>query len=263
MIQKMQVLHNTTTIMENNLRLVDIHTHLLFDIDDGAENIDESMQMIEMWIKQGVNAVVATPHFDLKRDNRELFLQQREKAVSALRLEISKRGLDFTIKTSAELYFRRELIYEDLTPFLVEGTDYLIIELPTRTVPSQIKSTFEELIIQGYSPILVHIERYSILKQDLELFYDLVEMGVVCQVNAETFISSTDSFVKAAVKKNFVHLTGSDAHGMSRRKPNLNEGLEMCGEKEKFNYNAQCIFNNIAIDTSPTSRIKKVFNRYF
>ena len=259
----MPVLHNITITMEISMNLVDIHTHILFDIDDGAVNLEESMAMVRTWIDQGVSTVVATPHFDIKKDDKQRFLEKRTKSATILRTKINEEGLSFTIKTSAELYFRRELIYEDLTPFLIEGTNYLVIELPTRTIPAQIKSTFEELIMQGYNPILVHIERYPVLKQDLDLFHDLVRMGVVCQVNAEHFIEGTDSFVQAAVKKNFVHLTGSDAHNMDRRAPNLKDGLISSGQNTLFNKNALSVVNDLLIDTEPKGKLKKIFKRYY
>lgn len=257
----MQALHSTITIMENNI--VDLHTHILFGIDDGARNLDESLEMAKSWLDQGVKTVVASPHFDVQEDDLEEFLIIRDENHRILMESLKENNLDLEVLLSAELYFRADLSRYDLSPFLIQGTDYLLIELPTRTVPSRIKSTFEDLIYQGYNPVLVHIERYPSLKQDLNLFYELAEMGVVFQVNAETIINGTDSFIDACFKKNYVHLIASDAHRFDSRKPNIKEALELIPKAHYYNENAKKVVENELVESKVSKKINKIFNKYY
>lgn len=251
----------TITIMENK-QLIDIHTHILFGIDDGARDLEESIEMAQMWSSQNVHTVVASPHFDIKKDNREDFLETRDRNTDLLRKELKIKSINLEILKSAELYFRHNLIHEDLSPFTIEGTNTLLIELPTRSVPPQIASTFEELIMQGYQVILVHIERYPILKNDLELFYNLANMGVIFQVNAETILKEQSSWLKAAIKKNYVHLLGSDAHRKDKRLPNIEEALIKSEKLEYYNNNANKIIRNQELNTVQVNKINKLFNIY-
>lgn len=244
-------------------RIKDLHTHILFGIDDGAKDLHESLEMAKLWVKEGVTSLVASPHFDIKKDNQEEFLKTRDTNLKILRDELAEQKIDLEVLVSAELYFRSDLVYQDLSPFLIEGTNYLLIELPTRTVPPRIKQTFEELLIQGYNPILVHIERYSILKEDLTLFYELAEMGVLFQVNAETLLKDHESWLKTAIKHDYVHLIASDAHNTKKRKPNISKALKQSKGHDYYNDNAARIINNEVLNTPKVKRIKKLFNKYY
>lgn len=258
----MPVWPSTITIMENNQTIVDIHCHILFGMDDGAKDLDESIAMAKLWVEQNVSTVVATPHFDIKKDDRQSFIYKRNKNAAILKEALNEQNINLKILKGAELYYRTNLIYEDLSPFLIEGTNFLLIELPTRTVPPRIKTTFEELIIQGYRPILAHIERYSILKTDLQLFKDLSDLGVVFQVNADTLLKEHSSWLKAAIKKNYVHLIASDAHNTDTRTPNIEEALSSTRLKNYYNNNAKVIINNEELSLETTKKISKIFKTY-
>ncbi|WP_159519152.1 CpsB/CapC family capsule biosynthesis tyrosine phosphatase [Erysipelothrix urinaevulpis] len=245
--------------METNL--VDIHSHILFGIDDGAKDLSESLEMARVYLQQGVGTVVATPHFDIVKDNLENFLGVRDKHIELLRNSLSNVDVNLQVLQSAELYFRHELLEIDLSPFIIEGTDYLLIELPTRTVPNGILPFFEELIYQGYNPILAHMERYAILRDDTQLLHDLAEIGVLFQVNNETIINGLDSFMKACFKKGYISFVGSDAHGLGKRKINYQD-LETDFNITKYNQHAQTLIHNQWVEPGTRKRINKILGKY-
>lgn len=262
MTVKIQVRHNTTIIMGNN-SLVDIHTHILFGMDDGARDLDESIAMAKEWVDQGVKTVVATPHFDIKKGNQEEFLALREKNMKLLKDELLSQQIDLQVLNGSELYFRSSMVYEDLGPLAIENTNYLLIELPIRSTVPRIADTFEELILQGYSPILAHIERYPILRNDLDLLHRLSNMGVILQVNADTLLEEHSSWLKGVIRKNYVDLIASDAHNLTTRPVNLKEALDQVKDQDIYNENAIKILNNEELLIKTKAKILKIFNQYF
>lgn len=242
--------------------IVDLHNHILFNIDDGPQNETDSVRLIQQMYKQGVRKVVTTPHFDPRKQDLEEFILKRRAVHEELKHTISECDLDFQLKIGAEIYFREEINYIDLSSLTLGSSDYLLIELPTRTIPPGIERTFENLILQGYNPILAHIERYSILREDLDLFTRLVDMGVVMQVNLSAYLEQ-DSFLKTAFKKNYIHILASDAHDANRRPAKWNEVDLASFKSSKLNQNALKIWDNELIVQERKSKIRRIGSFYW
>ncbi len=195
--------------------MIDLHTHLLFDMDDGAKDLDDSLALFDIQKQQGINKVVLTPHYEAFRGDLDQFVSKRSKHVETLKKALNN-GLEF--KVGAEVLFSVDLLDMDLSLLVIEDTDYILFEFPTQSYINDIRRHMNSILQMGYIPIFAHIERYSFLKDDLKLMQDLVEMGVVFQVNASTFIKGHQhSFIKAAMKHNLIHLVASDAHSQVNR----------------------------------------------
>lgn len=249
--------------------MLDLHNHLLYGIDDGAKDLNESLALFNIYQRDGINQVVMTPHFSVE-DDLSLFLELRNNNYSILKKALKEAKLDVEVKIGAEILFSIDIMNMPLQDLVIEGTNYLLLEFPTRSYISNLKERIMELQSMGYDIIFAHIERYGFLRDDLKLMKELVDMGVIFQINASSFIDEPkDKFVRACVKHNLVHLVASDAHGLDKRKPNLKEAykaIESNYGSETVNYfkdNAESIFNNELVDRKEATNIKKFLKSYY
>ncbi len=202
--------------------LVDFHSHFLPEMDDGAESVEESVAMLAKMKAQGVDKVVATPHFYPTKEDPDSFLVRREKSFELLKNKLPENSPK--IYLGAEVAFFRQIKNSEmLDKLVISGTKLLLVEMPFTKWTENI---VEELIFikdnRGFVPIIAHFERYP--KQD-DIILDMIsESGLVIQSNAEIFL---DFFQRrkgiSMLEKGIISLLGSDCHGIVNRPPNLGE----------------------------------------
>lgn len=197
--------------------MVDVHTHILPGIDDGAKDIDEALRMTENLIVQGVTTAICTPHFNPARMPMDTFITNRKSAYNLL--SDSKVNL---IEAS-ETYFHEYLFhYNDLSLLCVGGSNYLLLELPfDKKWPSSILRGIEKLrFYYGVIPIIAHVERYPRITKDLKTLKYLKDMGCLIQMNTDTITNKKyKHLVYSYLKKDYVDVLGSDCHNMISRAP--------------------------------------------
>lgn len=209
-------------------KIVDLHSHVLPGMDDGARNTEESLAMLSAAYGQGIRSMVASSHFYGDRESPEEFLRRREASVRRL-----VDGGYSPDKGYPALYLGAEVAYfsgMSRSPWLpslcIGGGKGILIEMPferwSEGVISEVLAIREAL---GLRPVIAHIERYLGYQKRATLGR-LIEGGVLIQSNAEYFIEKKTS--KKALKlllQGGIHLLGSDAHGLTERVPNLGEGI--------------------------------------
>ncbi len=211
---------------------VDFHTHCLPGLDDGAKDLDVSLQMLHCEASQQVDLLIATPHYYPHRETIEGFLQRRETAYSAL-LSCPEAG-GISLLRGAEVYLERDLEYEkDLSSLCFTGTNCLLLEFPYRRLEDWVLAAVENI---GYKyrirPILAHMDRYrqEFTPEDYDRIFAIE--NVVCQINAEALLQRSGlSFVLSLIKKKVPLVFGSDCHDMGDRAPVLARGLSVLREK--------------------------------
>lgn len=213
--------------------ILDIHSHILPGVDDGAKDLEESVKLLEMLKEQGVTAVLATPHFYGMQDSIEDFLERRENAKKALLNEIKDRDLPAVYIGGEILYFPGMGGIERVKELGITGAKYILLEFSVidfnDTVCRDILNIRDNF---GLIPIIAHIERYKKFKNYKKLL-KLVEAGeILSQVNAGSVVEGV--FSKSAhklLKKNLVHFIGSDTHSVDHRPPFIKEAYRIIGEK--------------------------------
>lgn len=192
--------------------IIDIHSHLIFNVDDGASSIKESMRMVLEAEKIGVQAIVATPHF-----NEELY---NSSDIDNNFNELNARVKDCDIK----LFQGYEVFLTELTPNNVKHKGYLtlnrgrylLFELPFDHVPKYIRNVLDWLNFHNYTPVLAHPERNRSFVRDFNKFTSVVELGCLVQVDAASIIgvygAAVKNFAKNLIKMDLVHCIASDAH---------------------------------------------------
>lgn len=208
--------------------VVDFHSHILPRIDDGSASMEESITMLRMEAEQGVDCVVATPHFYAYHDTPERFLNRRARAESLLREEMVKYPDLPKVKIGAEVYFFKGISDSDMISELtIDSKRCILIEMPASPWTDSMYRELEDLYVKrGLTPIVAHVDRYISRFHTFGIPKRLGELPVLVQANADFFLKrATSSMAIRMLKNDGVHLLGSDCHDLDSRKPNLGEAV--------------------------------------
>ena len=218
--------------------MIDWHSHILPQMDDGSRSPDESIAMIEALKRQGVDTVIATPHFYANEETVESFLIRREKSYDLLR---SKTQNDIRILRGAEVrYYPGISRMDGLEKLSIENTKLLLLEMPfAKWTDYTISELLDISNTRRIKVILAHIERY-IAFQDRHLIEKLIENGILMQVNASFFIRLLTK--QKAIKllgMGCIHFIGSDCHNMTSRPPKIDLAIQLIQKKLGEDFTAQ------------------------
>jgi protein-tyrosine phosphatase len=213
------------------LDMIDIHSHILPGIDDGAQNLEQAVKMAEAAVDEGITHLYATPHHRNGRyeNEKNVILEQ----VDLLNRELLERKIPLHILPGQEIRLYKELIEDldrDILIPLHHELKYLLIEFPSNNVPAYAAEILFELSLRNYQPIIVHPERNSEIIEDPNLLYDLIVTGALTQITASSIVGNFGkkimNFSHELVKANMVHFIASDAHNISSRGFYLKQAYE-------------------------------------
>lgn len=216
------------------MKAVDFHSHILPGIDDGSKTAEESIAMLTMAAEQGIQCVVATPHFYPGYDRPERFLENRARAEAELREAMKDRQNLPEVIVGAEVYFFRGISQSELLPELtIQGKRCILLEMPPAPWSEDIYRELEEIWDKwGVTPIIAHIDRYIAPFRTDGIPERLSRLPVLVQANAEFFLGKfTGPMALRMLKKDQIQLLGSDCHNLTSRKPNLGQALEKIRQK--------------------------------
>lgn len=220
--------------------MIDFHSHIIPYVDDGSKNIDMSIDMLEMSLNDGVEYICATPHFIA--GEAEIQRNKYEEKINNLK-EIGKiRELNIKILNGLELYIHPELpqLFKEGKIWGINDGNYLLIELPMNHFPIYTEEVFYELRLMGVTPILAHPERNLKLRENIKLLENIIDQGTITQVTAGSlsgiYGKDVKSFAEILVKRNMVHLIGSDAHNNSGRNTMIKRECNLISELNKDLY---------------------------
>lgn len=209
--------------------MIDVHTHILPRVDDGSKSISESIALLNMEREQGVDKIIATPHFYSHRHSLESFLDRRKYSFDKLMhaLEITG-GIEAypSIHLGAEVYFFDGISKASILPNLcVEGTNILLLEMPFCQWDEKMYTEVKELIYErGLTIILAHVDRYVRFQKDNTYLRKLLSLPVVVQFNGECFLHIMKRrFPIHYMKAGHSVLLASDCHNLKKRMPNLEQ----------------------------------------
>ncbi len=200
--------------------MLDFHTHILPGIDDGSRDVQQSIQMLQREAQLGVTEVIATSHYYASEGSPEQFLHRRERAWERLRPQVTSDMP--SIRLGAEVqYFEGICAVEDIRKLRIEGSQLLLLEMPTIDWSQRMLDDIMELNSwKNTQVVMAHIDRYlHFLPRGL--VEELVEAGVMMQVNTSFFAHWTSAGkAKKMLKNGQIHFVGSDCHSMGTRCPN-------------------------------------------
>ncbi len=211
----------------NEPLIVDLHSHLIPNIDDGAQSLEQSLHMIERMIALGFKKIITTPHIHPNYPNTaEVILE----GFSKLQNAIVKKQNTIELEVAAEYYVDESFVsrVKDGLPILSFGGSFVLVETSFLNKPVYFESTMFDLMSKGYRPILAHPERYRFLEGSIVWLEELKSMGVLLQVTLGSiggyYGSKPQEMAKTLLKKGMVDFLGSDLH-RERHLTYLEKGL--------------------------------------
>lgn len=217
--------------------MIDIHSHILPGVDDGAESWHIAVEMCRLAVTDGVTHMVATPHandrYSYDRAHLTGVLGQLQEQIGA-RLQLSL-GCDFHLS-----YENMERVLVEPHTYTIGETNYLLVELSNFSVPLQIKDCFTRLGDRGLTPIITHPERNPILQQTPQRVLEWVDQGCLMQITASALTGywgeRPEAICHWLLKRSAVHIIASDAHNTKHRAPVLSEARDIAARLQGDEY---------------------------
>lgn len=197
--------------------MIDIHNHVLFEIDDGAQSIEASVQMCRDAAENGIDTIVLTPHF-FRYKHIDAFVNERNLKIQELRNMLNAENIPVKLYGGAELYLNDDIFSADNLDDLTLGDSrYILCEFPLGPFDvTRVTEWIDELIDRGYTPVVAHPERYHEFHRNLYIIDELIDRDVVFQVNLDSLIGLNGKAPQMMsldmVERRIARLIGTDAH---------------------------------------------------
>lgn len=240
--------------------MIDIHSHIIFDVDDGPKTLEDSRRLLEESYRQGVRTIISTSH-----RRKGMFETPEEKIAANFKQvqELAKQVADdLTVLYGAEIYYTSDILkkLEEGTFPSLGGTKYVLIEFSMNTPYKDIHSALGNVIRLGMTPVVAHIERYHCLENDEDRVNELINMGCYMQVNSSNVLKpklfgDRYKFMKKRVQffleRDLVHFVASDMHNLDDRPPYMQRAYQLVAKKygaeraeELFKTNQEILLSN-------------------
>lgn len=208
--------------------MTDLHCHLLPGIDDGAKDVDMSLQLLRQERNQGVTNIVFTSHYHPDQTELHTFLKRRNRAFGELMQAVEANGsFDFSYKLGAEVLYSPHLLDLELEQLCFTRTPYLLLEFSFTREPAFVDDVLFRMQTRGIRPIIAHVERYRWLEDRPERLYKWTESGILLQSNTTPLLRDGEhaKYISRLIDWNMVKLLSSDAHHPEKRPADLGSGL--------------------------------------
>jgi len=252
--------------------MIDIHTHILPEVDDGSHSLEESIEMAKIAVSDGVRVIVATPHAHdgVHKTHNPAFLAQKVNQLNAALQGNPKIALGCELRFTHDVV--KHVCFDKSAPTLASGS-YVLVEFPHAIVPPGSERALFELMSNDIKPIIAHPERNQSLMAEPKRFYDLVEMGALGQLDTGSIIGQFGKKVQQTARimleNGLIHFIASDCHNTRNRLPGMSAGVGLCAEVVGPSYaNAIAADNPAAVVASklipvrPTSTLPQKRRRW-
>lgn len=246
--------------------MIDIHTHILPGLDDGAKNEAESIEIAIQAVDQGVHTMIATPHNKTSFNNDKDTIIMHTNILNKL---FHSHDIPLTLLPGQETRINGDFL-TDLNNdkiLCLNNTDYVFVELPFDHVPQYTETMLYDIQMQGYKPIIVHPERNKELHEQPDKLYELVRKGALTQITTGSLLGDfgkdVQRFTRDIIEHNLTHFIASDAHNITSRPVNLADAYEYIQKDISpntyytFLENAECLIKNEVVHRSEPERIRR------
>ncbi len=215
--------------------MIDLHSHILPGIDDGAPDLAVSLEMARAWVADGVHVVACTPHIlpGMYHNTGPAI----RSAVAELQAALDKEGIPLKLVTGSDAHVTPDMLAKLRSGEILSLADtrYLLVEPPHHVAPARLDEFFFSLLASGYVPILTHPERLSWIETHYNLVQTLFDRGVWMQITAGSLIGKFGRqpkyWAERMLDEGRVHILATDAHEMKRRIPELSRGRDAAAER--------------------------------
>lgn len=247
--------------------MIDIHCHILPGLDDGAQNLNDSLDMARAAVSNGIHKVVATPHHKTSRyNNPKSAIVEKVNELNEL-LQENQVPLEVLLGQGVRVFGDFVEDFKNEQILTVNLQNYVLVELPSNHVPSYTEQLFYDIQMNGLTPIIVHPERNSQIVEQPDKLFNLIEKGALSQITASSITGDLgkkiQKFSFRLIDANLTHFIATDAHNITSRPFNLAEAYDVV-EKEygidfvdMFIENAEQMVDGKMIFREDPQRIKR------
>jgi len=239
---------------------IDIHSHILPNVDDGSKSLEQSLNMLKIAYEEGIRIIIATPHY--KVDRCECSYEKVKDSYNLLSEAMKKDYPDMEIYLGNELMNTEEVenLYKKGNIMTLAKSDYILVEFYPSVSVRELHEMVNSILLMGKIPVIAHVERYACLLEDIEQIYELKEYGAVIQVNTGSVNSkkggrTVKKFLKKIFKENLVDIIATDAHSDGHRAPYMKDAARYISKKYGEDYsrlltmeNPEKILKNLSIN---------------
>lgn len=250
--------------------MIDFHTHIIPNIDDGSRSVEETFNLIKEAKEAGFEGIILTSHYI--ENYYETETSERDIWVKAISDSLKNKGIETDLYLANEIY-----ISDNIMELLINGkastinnTSYVLFEMPLNVEPMNLYDVIYSLQGNKLIPVLAHPERYSFIQKEPELVYDLIEKGVLMQANYGSILGQygekAEMIVKKFLEANMIHFLGSDVHRQNtiyKRIPQaLDKIRDIVGEQkleELTTINPKLVLGNKRIEVEEPEKVTLTF----
>ena len=214
---------------------VDLHSHILPGVDDGSQDMQETLRMLKLAYDEGIRTIIATPHYEAGA--KHVTPEQLSRIRDQVQAEAEKIDQNMKILLGNEIYYSEsvpEAIRSGMALTLA-GSRYVLIEFSPKETFKNIYRGLGELVRAGYLPILAHMERYRCLYKEEDKVLELINLGCYLQMNVSSLcggiLDTESAYCRKLVKQGLIHFLGSDCHDDKVRIPSMLRAMERLKKK--------------------------------
>ncbi|MGI6669063.1 MAG: tyrosine-protein phosphatase [Acetivibrionales bacterium] len=256
------------------VKMIDLHSHVLYGLDDGAENEEMTLNMLRIAHRDGITRIIATPHFICGENlyNAETLEKRLQETIQLAK----KNNIDVELYPGNEIYLDEYALdnIKNGQCSTLAGSRYVLVELPMAGFLKNIGNILYNILGNGYIPVLAHVERYEYFRSDLKVLKRFLEMGCISQINATSINGIAGTRAQKAARemliRNMGHVVASDAHTDRVRVPRLSKALETVkswlGEERArniFYVHPEAILRNESFQVEEPPEIRKKLFHWF
>lgn len=210
--------------------MIDLHTHILPGVDDGAQTLDEALAMAQTAWRDGITTIVATPHrspWSYCSDRADA-----ERRLAEVCAALLQEGLETRLLLGSEAFVAPNLVEQvrEGLALTINGGRFLLVEWPYDQFPTFSEQVIFDLQVRGIHPIIAHAERYRFVRRDPNSLARLIERGVLVQVTAGSLLGELGPEIQhlseILVACGLAQVIASDSHGVDRRAPILSQARD-------------------------------------
>ncbi len=215
--------------------MIDFHTHILPNIDDGSSCINETITLLKEARSAGFKTVILTSHY--MENYYEANADKRIELMNSIKSILEKNQIDIDVVLGNEIYISDNInkLIRNKKACTINNTRYILFELPFNVKPINLYEVIYDILQNGYIPILAHPERYEFVQQNPKIINELIEKGVLMQGNYGSFVGQygerAQIIIKKLLKNNMIHFLGTDVH---RKNTIYNKIPKILFQVEKF-----------------------------
>lgn len=230
-----------------DINLHDVHCHILYGVDDGAKDKEQTARMLEIAYSEGIRSIILTPHYRRAYDEEEKEII--EKRFGKLKAYVEQKYSDMSLHMGNEIFFYNG-VEKDLllgNAYTMAGGRYVLLEFMPGAPYSYVRGAVATMLRNDYIPILAHVERYECFLKDFDKVWEIKERGALLQVNANSIMGGHGGkekrFCRKLIKYDLLNFVGTDAHRDDTRKPEIQKCVQWVIRKYGEEY-ARLIFES-------------------